>query len=458
MQNFRGAHESEGVFQGYRSLGLGELKDGYDTVEWFAKQPWCTGKVGSWGGSQGGYSQNFLAASRPPHLVCQYMTDFGVSLFHDGYRAGGVVRPRRFLGRMAIHAREPAQGRQALIEQLKHPVYDDWWKVEDTSLHFGEMEYPAVMLGGWFDPVHNAVVRCFDARSAAFPGKNFLILGPWTHGGSLRGSPKVGDLEFAKSAVFDVRGHEARWFEHYLRGADNGVTSEPVVRYYAMGACGEAGAPGNEWRTDREFPPKGASEVAMYFGAAGSLSESPSDGAGTYTSDPYRPNKVSGDRYPGAEDQRKYEAHGDVVTFTTDVLKKPVEWTGLVRAKLWVSSTARDTDFIVRVTDVYPDGRSILLMDNIRRARFRDGFEREELMEPGKVYPVAFDVGYTSIVFNAGHRIRVTVGSSGDDWYEVNPQTGGPFGMELPRQMVVAKNTIWRDREHPSQILAPVRE
>src|SRR5262249_52255501 len=153
----------------------------------------------------------------------------------------------------------------------------------------------------------------------------------------------------------------------------------------------------------------------------------------TYTSDPYHPNKVTGDNYPSAKDQRAYEQHGDVLTFTSDALKEPIEWTGLVKTKLWVSSTAKDTDFIVRVTDVYPDGRSILLMDHIRRARFRESFEHEKLMEPGKIYPIEFELGYISMIFNTGHRIRVTVGSTGDDWYEVNPQTGGTFTMELPK-------------------------
>ena len=109
-------------------------------------------------------------------------------------------------------------------------------------------------------------------------------------------------------------------------------------------------------------------------------------------------------------------------TFTTDALTKPVEWTGKVRAELFVSSTAKDTDFIVRVSDVYPDGRSILLMDYPSRARYRDGFEKEVLLEPGKVYKVAFDVGWMSQVFNSGHRIRVTVASTGAPFYEPNPQ------------------------------------
>src|SRR2546423_6290161 len=175
-----------------------------------------------------------------------------------------------------------------------------------------------------------------------------------------------------------------------------------------MGECGGAGGPGKVGRRVNAFPPAGAAATPMYFAGGGKLSaEPPKDGerSSTYTSDPSNPNKVSGASYPGAMDQRAYEAHGDVVSFTTEPLTQPIEWTGLVTAKLWVSSTAKDTDFIVRVTDVYPDGRSILLMDHIRRARFREGFEKEKLMEPGKIYPIEFELGYISMIFNIGHRV-----------------------------------------------------
>src|SRR5205085_11346290 len=128
-----------------------------------------------------------------------------------------------------------------------------------------------------------------------------------------------------------------------------------------------------------------------------------------------------------------------------------------VKVELHVSSTARDTDFIVRLSDVYPDGRSILLMDYVRRARYREGYEREVLMESGKVHKVAFDVGWTSQVFNRGHRIRVTVASTGAPFYEPNPNTGEPLTIEPPKKSQVARNTVQHNRQYASRILAPVR-
>ena len=124
---------------------------------------------------------------------------------------------------------------------------------------------------------------------------------------------------------------------------------------------------------------------------------------------------------------------------------------------MFVSSTAHDTDFIVRVSDVYPDGRSILIMDYVRRARYRDGYEQEVFMEPGKVTEVAFDVGWLSQVFNSGHRIRVTVASTGAPFYEPNPNTGEPLTIEPPKTTIVARNELHHNRRHASRVIAPVR-
>jgi putative CocE/NonD family hydrolase len=127
-----------------------------------------------------------------------------------------------------------------------------------------------------------------------------------------------------------------------------------------------------------------------------------------------------------------------------------------VKAELWVSSSAPDSDFIVRVSDVYPDGRSMLLIDSIRRARYRDGFEQEKLMSPGQIYKLAFDIGWLSQVFNRGHRIRITVGSTGADFYEPNPNTGEPITLDPPAKTLVARNTVYFKGQHASRIIAPV--
>lgn len=248
-----------------------------------------------------------------------------------------------------------------------------------------------------------------------------------------------------------------------MKGKDTGIEREPTVRYYTMGAVGEPGAPGNEWRTANDWPIP-ARETAYYLhgpgsGAAGTLSTQSPKGPKTtsYSSDPAKPAPIAGGGFPGARDAREFEKHPDVRTFTTDPLQAPVEWTGKVQAELFVSSTARDADFIVRVTDVYPDGRSMLVIDAVRRARFRDAWDREVLMKPGEIHKIAFDIGYLSLIFNKGHRIRISIASTGAPFYAPNPQTGEAFTVEPSAKMFVATHTLHHSGAQASRILAPVQ-
>jgi putative CocE/NonD family hydrolase len=274
-----------------------------------------------------------------------------------------------------------------------------------------------------------------------------------------KNNAKVSELNYPDNARFDGEQHLIRWMDHYLKGIDNGVDRDAPVRYYVMGALGEAGAPGNVWREAADWPIP--SRPRSYFlQAEGKLNETRPTAPQSRTAfkaDPKNPNKMTTTvAFPGAADAQNFEAEPEVRTFTTEVLTESVEWTGQIQADLWVTSTARDTDFIVRVSDVYPDGRSIVLVDYVRRARYREGFEKEVLMEPGKVTNVAFDVGWISQVFNQGHRIRVTVCSTGVLFYEPNPNTGGPFGFDMPSDAVVAENTVEHNQTHASRIVAPI--
>jgi predicted acyl esterase len=463
VQNFRGAQQSEGTFDGYRALGWGERQDGYDTVEWLAVQPWSNGRVGTFGGSQGGYAQNFLAIARPPHLVCQYMVDTGLSLFHEGYRIGGATRPRRLFDGMGTVARDPADGRRWIDAMLAHPTYDDYWAEEDCTRHFDRMNVPCFTIGSWYDFMCTGSVQSFVGRQhrggPQSRGAQKLLIGPWLHGSSNKRGTKIGELNYPENIEFDLDAHMVRWFDHYLKGIDNGVDREPTVRYYVMGALGEPDAPGNVWREADDFPPQ--VDDASYFLQAGGLLDrtAPTADASrtTYRSDPARPAPIAGRAFPGARDARSYEAHPDVRTFTTAPLTESVEWTGLVRAELWASSTAPDSDFLVRVSDVYPDGRSILLIDMIQRARYREGYDREVPLPAGNPVKLTLNVGWLSQIFHRGHRIRVTVGSTGADFYEPNPQTGGSATFDLPKEVVIAENAVYHERRHASRLLVPER-
>ncbi len=464
-ENFRGSQRSEGQWVGYRALGWGELQDGYDTVEWLAAQPWSTGKVGTFGSSQAGFAQNFLAVARPPHLAAQYMIDTGLSLFHEGYRIGGAARPERFKQMEAV-CRVPEHNRELMKEWFSHPNFDAYWQAEDCSRHFDKMDVPCFTIGSWYDFMCVGSIESYIGRQhRAGPGsrgRQQLLIGPWLHG-RFKETNKAGQLEYPENAKFPMDDHMLRWFDHHLKGIDNGADKDNTVRYYVMGPLQEQRTVGNEWRTATDWPIP-AQATPYYLNADGQLatsmpvSEEQADNnrsRTTFRADPLKPNKIPAGGFPGAADARDFENQAEVRTFTSPPLTEDVEWTGKVRAELFVSSTAPDTDFIVRVSDVYPDGRSILIIDYIRRARYREGFEQERMLVPGQVTPISFDVGWLSQVFAKGHRIRVTIASTGAPFYEPNPNTGEPLTIEPPSRTAVANNAVWHSKQHASRIIAP---
>lgn len=219
LQNFRGTQLSEGRYVGYRALGWGEKQDGYDTVEWLAAQKWCTGKVGTFGSSQAGYAQNFLAVAQPPHLVCQYMIDTGLSLFHEGYRIGGTTRPERFK-KMADVCRNPTDNDLMLAEWYRHPNYDDYWADENCALHFDRMNVPCFTVGSWYDFMCQGSVESYIGRQHRggenSRGHQQLLVGPWLHG-RFNKQNQVGDLVYPENATFDMLSHMILWFDHHLK-------------------------------------------------------------------------------------------------------------------------------------------------------------------------------------------------------------------------------------------------
>jgi predicted acyl esterase len=458
--NYRGSGLSEGTWVGYRALAWGEKKDGYDLCEWLGTQPWSTGKVGTFGSSQAGFAQNFLAVTQPPHLVCQYMIDTGLSLYQEGYRIGGTTRPIRFKGMRSV-CRVPEHNDALLVEWFQHPTYDEYWAAEDCNPHIPKMNVPCCTIGSWYDfmcvgSIDSYVGRQHDGGPNS-KGKQQLLIGPWLHGRFNKGNV-VAELKYPENASVDILAHMMRYFDHYLKGKENGVEKDEPVKYYVMGAVGEEGAPGNEWRTAKDWPIP-AKNTGYYLHEGGKLSTTKPDSeksATAYEADPLHPATIPAGGFPGAKDARGFEEQKNVLTFTSDVLKEPVEWTGRVKAELFVTSSAKDSDFIVRVSDVYPDGRSILIMDYIRRARYREGFEKEVMLEPGKVETVAFDIGNLSQIFAKGHKIRVTVASTGAPFFEVNPNTGEPFTLEFPKETVVAKHTVQHNAKYASRVIAPV--
>lgn len=239
----------------------------------------------------------------------------------------------------------------------------------------------------------------------------------------------------------------------------------PEVRIYLMGAAGEPGAPGNQWLEFADWPPP-AWTVPWYFDANGGLGRLlPAHGERQLTCDPANPVPTRGGanlfewvdgvyQGVGPEDQRAIESRADVLVSTTAVLAEPLPVVGPLRAVLWIRPDTPDLDLAVRVTDVYPDGRSMLLVDGIARARMRCGKTQECLLTPGEPAEIVVDLTSTALVINAGHRLRVIV--SGSNWprFEVNPNTGG--NLNQPGEGVVAHPALLVGPAHPSRLEVPV--
>jgi putative CocE/NonD family hydrolase len=232
----------------------------------------------------------------------------------------------------------------------------------------------------------------------------------------------------------------------------------PAVSYYVMGDVDNASAPGNEWRFADDWP-LASVERLWYLQPNGSLQTTTPAGTMqfTYAYNPTNPVPTLGGGnlilHAGPYDQRPVENRSDVLLFTSPVLQQPYEATGAITARLFVSSNCSDTDFTVKLTDVYPDGRSMLILDGILRMRNRNGTDHWELMNPGTIYQVDVDLWSTSYVWNTGHQIRVAISSSNYPRYLNNPNTAD--GIYKNSTTVIAQNTLYVDSLHPSCLILP---
>jgi hypothetical protein len=448
-QDVRGRFDSEGQARAFFDDGWGEHQDGLDTVKWVLAQPWCNGRIGTWGASALGITQNLLAGANPPGVRAQHILVAAGSMYQDAVYPGGVFLENLLAGWLKATNWPPDN----LQLMLAHPFYDDLWRTVDSDARISKLRVniPAVHVGGWFDIFTQGTLDSFVARSR-IADNQWLVMGPWPHGIKR----EVGQLMFPENAVKVPRiaSDLQYWLDHWLRGQDNGVSKEPRVQYYVMGACGEDGAPGNEWRTARRWP-VAAKATALFLSSSGELTtRRPAKALRTYRYDPANPVPTRGGGNllmpAGPMDQRELEQRPDVLVFTTPPLDKAIEVTGRVTLRLFASSTARDTTFMAKLCDVYPDGRSMLLCDGALRAACRASLSKPTPIEPRKVYQFDIGIGSTSIVFNRGHRIRVDVSSSNYPRFAAHPNV---WGEGKPQ---AAQQTIHLGGDHASALMLPV--
>ena len=332
---------------------------------------------------------------------------------------------------------------------------------------------PSLWLNSWYDisvgpnlALFNHVTHNADDPEVA--NNQFVVIAPVTHCGFMRTEEEtvVGDREIG-DARLDYMALISNWFDYWLKGEDNGFADDtPKVQYYTMGR--------NEWQSAPTWPPPDAEPVTYYLDSGGRANSLFGDGvlstempaadtpADTFRYDPTVPVPSVGGGVccigdaieAGSFDQREVEARNDVLVYTSKPLEEDLEVTGTIEVTLYVSSEAKDTDFTVKLIDVYPDGRAYNIDETIQRARFREGYDRQVFMEPGQIYELAVSPMSTSNTFAEGHRIRIEVSSSNFPRFARNLNTGGKNYDES--EGVVATNTVHHSQAHPSQIRLPV--
>ena len=509
VQDCRGRYASEGDWYPF----LNEGEDGYDTIEWAAAQPWSTGKVGMFGPSYMGVTQWLCAMAQPPHLAT-IAPSVTASDYHDGwvYQSGAFLlgfalswtlssfavsqAPRLGLGREETAAlqRELVRGVEEpgpsyghlpvkdlpLLQHpglapyyqdwLEHPSEDEYWKRWMVQDSYSKIGVPVLNIGGWYDIFLGGTLRNFTGMrlgggSPEAREHSQLIVGPWAHAGAF--GNVVGDINFGSGATGVAIGLGARvgkWFDYWLKGERNGITDEPPVTVFTMGA--------GEWKTLERWPGADVEFVQWYLHSRGKANSLEGDGALTpeapseeqfdcYLYDPRNPVPTKGGglccsptMLPGGPfDQRPIESRPDVLVYTSGPLERDMEVTGPLTVKLWASSSAIDTDFTAKLVDVHPNGYAQNLVDNLVRARYRESAEDPVFLEPDKSYEYTIDLYATSNVFKAGHAIRLEISSSNFPRFDRNTNTGGLIAKE--RETRPALQMVFHDVRRPSHVVLP---
>ncbi len=509
IQDVRGRFSSEGEFYTF----VNEIDDGYDSVEWVASQPWCTGKVGMYGVSYVGATQWLAAKSKPPSLA-GIAPGVTASDYHEGWAwQGGAfelgfnlswsigalgsanwANLSRKLPLTAQKLDEVIAAKDSLTEGYRylpmqdmpdlqdgiapyyydwmaHPEYDEYWKkvcIEDSH---PEIDVPAFNFGGWYDIFLGGTIRNYAGmRKQGATEKSRrdqkLVIGPWVHAGSptsISGEHNFGTR--ASAAALDLQGSILAYYDNLLKGEDNGVMDEAPVRIFVMGE--------NAWRLENEWPLERAENVRYHLHSGGRANTLNGDGTlspespGGETPDVFLYNPL--DPVPtrggglccdpafmasGAYDNQCIESRSDVLVYSTTPLERDIEVTGPITVTLYASSSAPDTDFTAKLVDVEPCGYARNLTDGIIRARYRTPRTAASLIEPGQVYEYTIDLWATSNLFKKGHRIRLEVSSSNFPRFDRNTNTGEAIGTDAG--FVSALQTVYHTGQYPSHVTLPI--
>jgi len=510
-QDIRGRYESEGTF----NAAHGRREDGTDTLDWIVRQPFSNGKVGLGGCSYQGEAQVVLEVTNHPALVAGQPQSPASGYYRPGRAwaafSGGVFELAQTAGWFASNGSTyfygpPLSGearsrwfnspasekyRQApeldfadylkniatlptmsILERSQIPPtnFERWRESDPDGDYYRGMDFvreadavsvPNLFFDTWYDyGARETLMMASQFRktghTVAARNHQHLVIGPGTH---CNFPEKDEDLRVGERPMANTtrpwQQLQLDWYEYWLAGDKESPPDLPFLTYYLMGA--------DEWRTADAWPIPGTTSQRWYLAGDELQSSKPAEGGqNTFTYDPGNPVPSLGghtcctgsDKEAGSYDQREIEARDDVLTFTSAPLEAGLETTGVFMARLYVSSDARDTDFMVKLIDVFPDGTAYNVQEGALRMRYRKSLRQPELIEPGDIYEIDVDLNATSNYFAAGHRIRIEVTSSNFPRFERNLNTGEHNARGT--QFIKARNTVFHGGEHASYIELPV--
>ncbi len=511
VQDCRGRFSSPGVWEPF----VNESRDGYDTIEWLAAQPWSTGRVGMIGGSYLGWVQWWAARDRPPHLTTiipnvsppdpyynipyEYGTFFllGAIWWADileseatGDISGKAImeisekKYARLLRHLpVIDLDEIVLGKKNPYWRLwiAHPDNDSYWEPASFLDHLQPLNIPVFHQSGWFDG--DGIGTKLNYLKMASHGHPYqkLVVGPWGHTDTAM--RRIGERDFGEAAIVDLQRDYLRWLDHWLKGVDNGIDREPLVSVFVMGA--------NRWLQGNTYPLPATRMTRYYLTSAGHANTSNGDGRLTldaplagvppdrYVYDPGDPTpsprfyfdpedlkekkksdkpkefsveeaRLDARRFYGRIDSLRQ----DILVYETSPLSEALTIAGPLSAVLYASSSAKDTDWFVRVAEVPPDGEVFWLSEGKVRARYRNSSHTPELLTPEAVYRYELDLWHTGIEIPVGSRLRVEICSAAFPIFSRNLNTGGHS--ETEKRFVKATQVIRHDALYPSHVLLPV--
>eukprot|EP00002_Diphylleia_rotans_P029642 TRINITY_DN604_c0_g1_i1.p1 TRINITY_DN604_c0_g1~~TRINITY_DN604_c0_g1_i1.p1 ORF type:complete len:622 (-),score=123.44 TRINITY_DN604_c0_g1_i1:231-2096(-) len=448
-QDIRGTGKSTGYFDVWRQDG----KDGYDTMSWITSQSWSNGQVFSLGASADGCSAWTQWLESPTWLKGQWLIWYASNSYPTVY-PGGAYRANLIDKWMAGVCPE------CIADIKANEAQTSYWDPITAAGKYHMVTGSTVHWGGWYDIFAEPTIEGFngaqESGAADVRNNNFLVMDVGGHCFSTyhRGGRSSLPIRLPFNLFHFTRDN--------LTYADTARTIKSklgieAINLFVMGPDVLLST-GNYWTSIPTWPR--VTELNYYLQSGNLLSTSSpvSGSSATFSYDPANPVPTIGGNELfggcGPMDQKSIESRSDVLIFTSDVLRSNVPITGLVKAILYVSSDAIDTDFTVKLTDVHPDGRSLLLIDNVIRMRWRESNTEPVNMSPGRVYQVEVKVGYLSYIFNRGHQIRVAISSSNYPRFSANPNNGYPI-KDDSGPVIVARNTVYFDRSNPSRLVLP---